>query len=154
MDIDISEVSESDLPAIVGLLNEVDKFYEGEVIERPEERSDRVASVLFGENRSVRVLVARADGGRVVGFASFSFLWPAAGSSRSLYLKELYITGDYRKLGIGGELMQAVFNVAEKAGCSRVEWTTDTSNLDAQRFYEKLGESASSSKIFYRHETA
>lgn len=36
--------------------------------------------------------------------------------------------------------------------CSRVEWTTDEDNIEAQQFYEKLGVPANPSKIFYRVE--
>lgn len=35
-------------------------------------------------------------------------------------------------------------------GCSRVEWTTDTGNSGARRFYESLGAAPLATKIFYR----
>ena len=35
------------------------------------------------------------------GMASYSFLWPAAGLTRSLYLKELYVAQDWQRQGIG-----------------------------------------------------
>jgi ribosomal protein S18 acetylase RimI-like enzyme len=148
----IAKASEDDVSAIVKLLNEVDQFYGDEVTESSTERADRVASVLFGRDSSAYALVASAKGGDIIGFASYSFLWPAAGSSQSLYLKELYIANDHRKSGAGRQLMQELFNIAKEENCSRVEWTTDTTNIDAQGFYERLGESAFSGKIFYRHE--
>ncbi len=50
--------------------------------------------------------------------------------------------------------MQSLFDIAKSEACSRVEWTTDTSNADAVRFYEKLGASPFSEKVFYRYELA
>jgi GNAT superfamily N-acetyltransferase len=88
----------------------------------------------------------------VAGIAAYSFLWPAVGSTRSLYLKELYVPAAYRGQGVGKLLMHAVFETAAKLGCSRVEWTTDTSNTVAQAFYARLGLPRHPSKVFYRVE--
>ena len=86
--------------------------------------------------------------------AAYSFLWPAAGLTRSLYLKELYIGEGYRRRGAGRLLMQALFEVAGQHGCSRVEWTTDSGNAGAQAFYEMLRLPRHPSKVFYRVEGA
>jgi GNAT superfamily N-acetyltransferase len=88
----------------------------------------------------------------MVGFAAYSFLWPAIGLTRSLYLKELYVSGAARKKGIGRVLMQRLYQIAAKNECSRVEWTTDRDNVDAQRFYAQLGVPVKESKLFYRIE--
>jgi GNAT superfamily N-acetyltransferase len=40
--------------------------------------------------------------------ASYSFLWPAAGVTRSLYLKELYVAQDWQRQGIGKLLMDSL----------------------------------------------
>jgi GNAT superfamily N-acetyltransferase len=56
-----------------------------------------------------------------VGFASYSFLWPAAGLTQSLYLKELFVTAKARRQGVGQALMERLIDIAKKAGCSRVE---------------------------------
>jgi ribosomal protein S18 acetylase RimI-like enzyme len=77
-------------------------------------------------------------------------LWPAIGLTRSLYLKELYVPESLRRTGIGKLLMKNLFEIAVKHDCSRVEWTTDSDNPNAQRFYELLGVPQNSSKLFYR----
>jgi GNAT superfamily N-acetyltransferase len=84
--------------------------------------------------------------------AAYSFLWPAAGLTRSLYLKELYVGERYRRHGAGELLMRALFEMAGQRGCSRVEWTTDSGNAGAQAFYEMLRLPRRPSKIFYRAE--
>ncbi len=39
-------------------------------------------------------------------------------------------------------MMAQIFKVAKDNDCSRVEWTTDDDNAEAQCFYEKLGVTA------------
>jgi GNAT superfamily N-acetyltransferase len=82
--------------------------------------------------------------------AAYSFLWPAVGLTASLYPKELYVAEAYRRTGVGRLLMDGLYDVARRRGLSRVEWTTDKSNGDAQAFYEALGARRLTSKIFYR----
>jgi GNAT superfamily N-acetyltransferase len=92
------------------------------------------------------------DDDELVGLASYSFLWPAAGVTRSLYLKELYVAQARRRQGIGKLLMENLFAVATKHRCSRVEWTTDQESKEAQRFYAELGVPIHDDKLFYRSE--
>jgi hypothetical protein len=48
--------------------------------------------------------------------------------------------------------MRHLYEIAVKHKCTRVEWTTDSGNLDAQRFYAELGVPVNESKLFYRVE--
>jgi GNAT superfamily N-acetyltransferase len=93
---------------------------------------------------------AQVDDRKLAGFACYSFLWPAAGLTRSLYLKELYVSGTARRAGVGARLMPGLFEIAVTTGCSRVEWTTDQDNAQAQAFYRVLGVAPLTSKVFYR----
>jgi RimJ/RimL family protein N-acetyltransferase len=43
---------------------------------------------------------------------------------------------------------------ASNQGCTRVEWTTDSSNVAAQAFYTSLGLNQEPSKLFYRLDLA
>jgi GNAT superfamily N-acetyltransferase len=139
--------------AIAGLLDDLDRFYGAAEAEPDGQRVRHVREALFGERRGASAMLAW-DKGRAVGFASYSFLWPAAGSTRSLYLKELYVAGDYRGTGVGRSLMDALCQVAAEHDCSRVEWTTDDDNPGAVQFYQALGCVPLRSKIFYRIDLA
>jgi GNAT superfamily N-acetyltransferase len=86
----------------------------------------------------------------LVGLATYSFLWPAAGVTRSLYLKELYVTDTYRRKGVGARLMREIFSVARAQNCSRVEWTTEVENVDARQFYSTTGASLQDGKVLFR----
>lgn len=138
-----------DEAAIAALLAELDEFYGDPPEGAPAERAELVRAALLGDPPAAMALLAW-DGPALAGFASYSFLWPAAGLTTSLYLKELYVAGSYRRTGTGKLLMEGLYRIAAERGCPRVEWTTDTSNPGAQAFYESLGVKPLPAKIFYR----
>ncbi len=147
----ISTAGPSDTAAIAGLLAEMGRFYRAPQTEPLEERERQIRDALFGDPPAAHALLAR-DGDRLAGMAAYSFLWPAAGLTRSLYLKELYVAEGYRRRGTGTLLMRAVCEMAGKHRCSRIEWTTDRGNTRAQEFYRRLGFPFQPAKIFYRIE--
>jgi GNAT superfamily N-acetyltransferase len=150
--IQLTDAVPADAPAIASLLAELDAFYGGTPEGVPDERSEQVRRVLSGDPPVARVLLAW-DGPALAGLASWSLLWPAAGLTTSLYLKELYVAQAHRRAGTGRLLMEGIHQIASERGCSRVEWTTDTGNTRAQHFYESLGATPLSTKIFYRQAT-
>ncbi len=48
--------------------------------------------------------------------------------------------------------MHALFELAMKHDCSRVEWQTEATSQDAHRFYVELGVPVFEGKAFYRLE--
>ncbi|WBB78597.1 GNAT family N-acetyltransferase [Micromonospora sp. WMMD882] len=60
--------------------------------------------------------------------------------------------GEARRRGVGKLLMDRLVEVAATNSCSRIEWTTDRDNAQAQHFYEKLGVAQNDNKVFYRLE--
>jgi GNAT superfamily N-acetyltransferase len=135
--------------AITALLEETDAFYGVTEFGPFEQRVEQVREALFGNVPAAQMLLAW-DEKQLVGLASYSFLWPAADLTRSLFLKELYVAKPYWRSGVGGVLMQSLFELATQHDCSRVEWLADDDNPGAQQFYEALGVQPERSKIFYR----
>jgi GNAT superfamily N-acetyltransferase len=146
-----SDANPRDVAAMADLFLEMDRFYGEDVTEPTDPKIRQITSVLFGD-RPLAYAVLAWDGQSLIGMAAYSFLWPAARTTKSLYLKELYVRQSHRRRGVGKLLMERIFNLAKDNDCSRVEWTTDEGNLEAQRFYEKIGVPANPSKIFYRVE--
>lgn len=136
---------------LVVLLEEMDRHYGSTELAPLEQRVSQITDALFGDVPAAFALLAWADD-QLVGLASYSFLWPAVGVTRSLYLKELYVAQANRRTGIGKLLMESLFALAARHGCSRVEWTTDSESKGAQRFYQELGVLVNSGKLFYRVE--
>jgi GNAT superfamily N-acetyltransferase len=147
----VSPAQPSDVPALADLMQELDRFYGATEVDPLDQRSHQIASMLFGETPAAHVLLAR-DASELVGMAAYSYLWPAAGVTASLYLKELYVHQAHRGKGIGRALMQQLCAVAAKNGCSRVEWTTDNDNTSARRFYDALRAPVYPDKLLYRLE--
>lgn len=145
----IAAAGPSDAEAIADLMEEVDRFYGATEIAPFEQRVTDISAALFGPTPASYVLLARQNH-TVVGLASYSFLWPAVGVTRSLFLKELYVRQERKRQGIGMALMQEVCRVARDSGCSRVEWQTETTNGNAQAFYRALGARVFEGKVFYR----
>jgi GNAT superfamily N-acetyltransferase len=150
--ITIADAMPGDEDAIAALCRELDDYYGQPTAGTPQQRADRVRAVFFAGQPMARALLAW-DGPSLAGLASYSFLWPAAGLSASLYLKELYVAAACRRAGTGTLLINRLFAVAAEKGCARVEWTTDAGNTSARAFYEALGATPLPAKIFYRTAT-
>jgi GNAT superfamily N-acetyltransferase len=150
-DITISPATSADIPAMSRLLAEMDQFYGSPGTEPDQEHEQQIRQALFGQTPAGYALLAR-NSHHLVGLAAYSFLWPAVGLTRSLYLKELYVADACRRRGVGELLMDALYQVAAEHHCSRVEWTTDTDNPGAMAFYAGLGVPVKASKVFYRVE--
>src|SRR5580692_11792044 len=141
--ITVSTAQPGDVPAIVGLLEELGRYYGVTETETRGRRMGQVSEMLFGSPPTAYVLLARDadgaatrdgdeaadpdrdgpgwegagwDGGLVAGMAAYSFLWPTVGTARSLFLKELYVADGYRRRGVGKALMRAVFETATVLG--------------------------------------
>ncbi|MYQ43945.1 GNAT family N-acetyltransferase [Streptomyces sp. SID4985] len=142
----ISEATEADSNEIARLLGEIEAYYGGPDTAPP---ADEVRAALFGDRPAATVLLARDDD-QVLGMASYTFLWPAAGADTSIYLKELFVRASARRRGVAGALMDAVAEAGRTAGCSRLEWTADTDNPPALAFYEARGAKENPGKVAYR----
>lgn len=149
--VSILPATPADLADLAELIAEMEAFY-GE--DEPTEVAARnTEHALFSETPYAHALLARVDH-RLAAFATYSFLWPASGTSGSLYLKELYVRSDDRRLGIGRQLMDELSKIAAIHQCSRIEWTTDTENTDTQQFYTDLGHHPHTGKLLYRIDLA
>lgn len=149
--VEIRPAESRDVQALAVLMDELDRFYGAAAVEPPDLRIPQIAASLFQEPRAGYVLLAW-EKAQLVGMAAYSFLWPAAGVTRSLYLKELYVSEAFRRKDIGTLLMREVCQVAAEHACSRIEWTADAGNVLAEVFYEQLGVPKNKGKILYRLE--
>ncbi|WP_199573914.1 cyclophane-containing RiPP N-acetyltransferase HaaN [Streptomyces murinus] len=149
----IRPAEKRDVPALAELIEEIERFYGAADtdIQPLEERLAQVEEALFGSPPLAAALLVEDDAGDLAGLAAYSFLWPAAGSSHSLFLKELYVRDSLRRAGIGARLMEELRALAAaRPGCGRLEWMTDRDNPGARAFYRSLGFAEYEGKIVYR----
>jgi GNAT superfamily N-acetyltransferase len=107
--VEIRPAEQRDAEAFAVLMEDLDRYYGATDTELPGQRVRQIAENLFES------------------------------MTRSLYLKELYVTKEFRCKGIGALLMQQLCQVAVEHECSRVEWTSDQNNTLAEAFYGRLG---------------
>ncbi|MFE2429391.1 cyclophane-containing RiPP N-acetyltransferase HaaN [Streptomyces sp. NPDC059373] len=154
MSVTIRPAEKNDVRALSELIEEIERFYGStdSDIQPFDERQSQVEEALFGSPPLASALLVQDDEtGDIIGLAAYSFLWPAAGSSHSLFLKELYVRDTLRQQGIGARLMNELRAIAAaRPGCSRVEWMTDRDNPIARSFYQSLGFAEFDGKIVYR----
>ncbi|MFE2696348.1 cyclophane-containing RiPP N-acetyltransferase HaaN [Streptomyces mirabilis] len=151
MSVTIRPADKRDITAVAELIEEIEPFYESTEIQPFEERRAQVEEALFGSPPLASALLVEDEAGDIVGLAAYSFLWPSAGSTHSLFLKELYVRDTLRRQGVGARLMDELRAVAAaRPGCSRVEWMTDRDNPGARAFYKSLGFAEFDGKIVYR----
>ena len=100
-----------------------------------------LASSLFAERPAAEAIIARQDGpaGPAAGFALFFHTFSTFLGRRSLWLEDLFVYPRFRGGGLGRALIGHVGGLARERGCGRFEWSVLDWNVDAIRFYEKLG---------------
>ena len=137
------------LETATDLLRDMSVHYNGlDASERPEVRRNLVENIL-GEHSGVQLVLA-LEGGRAIGLASISILYPAKKERGQLFMKELYVASDSRGSGVGRALMQFVARYALDKACIRFDWTVDATNADALEFYRQLGAHPSQEKVYFR----
>ncbi|MFF1680784.1 cyclophane-containing RiPP N-acetyltransferase HaaN [Streptomyces sp. NPDC058256] len=153
MTVTIRAAEKSDVRGLAELIEEIERFYGAADAEiQPfDERRDQVEGALFGSPPLASALLVEDEAGDIVGLAAYSFLWPSAGSTHSLFLKELYVRDPLRRQGVGAQLMSELRALAAaRPACSRVEWMTDRDNPGSRAFYTSLGFAEFDGKIVYR----
>jgi GNAT superfamily N-acetyltransferase len=104
---------------------------------------------LFGERPYAEVVLAEWEG-QVAGFALFFHNFSTFLAKPGIYLEDLFVRPALRGHGIGTALLVHLAHVAVQRGCGRLEWSVLDWNVDAIRFYEKLGARAQDAWTVYR----
>ena len=104
---------------------------------------------LFDEPRSSKALICEVDG-KPVGFAVYFASYSTWLGHHGIYLEDLFVSPEYRGLGAGKRLLQAVARIAVEEGCRRMEWSVLDWNEPAINVYEAIGAQAQSEWIRYR----
>lgn len=91
----------------------------------------------FGPVRRFECLIAEHDG-KAVGFALFFHSYSTFEGRTGLYLEDLFVVEDARKLGAGRALMCRLATLALERNCARLELSVLDWN-PARGFYQQLG---------------
>ncbi|MGP0820793.1 MULTISPECIES: GNAT family N-acetyltransferase [unclassified Serratia (in: enterobacteria)] len=141
----------SDIPELATLFVEMESYYFGEGSANYGEMRRYLAEKVFSTYSGVTIIGARKEG-LLLGFATFSLLFPAPRCSGQAFMKELFTSKAARGKGIGKALIQFIAAFALEHGCSRLDWTAEKSNPRAGDFYLSLGASLIKEKQYFRLE--
>jgi GNAT superfamily N-acetyltransferase len=133
-----------DAKALVGLVRDLARY------EKLKPLSPAAARrLVLDAGRRFRVLMAEADG-KPVGYAIYFFTYSTFLARPTLYLEDVFVHPDYRRLGLGGLFFAELRREARRERCGRMEWQVLDWNTPAQRFYRKLGAKPLEDWITYR----
>ena len=92
----------------------------------------------FGPDPAFAGLVA-TSGTDLLGYLLYHRGYELDDAARILYLLDLYVREDARRLGVGRSLVSEAANVCRALGGSQLYWSVYRVNPSAFEFYEKLG---------------
>ena len=141
--VSIRPARREDVAAIVAMLADDHLGSARERVEDPLPASYYEAFARVERDQNLQLVVAESEG-RVVGCLQLAIL-PGLSSQGGLrgLLEDVRVASDCRSRGIGEQLVQWAVTEAKARGCNLVELLTHQTRTDAQRFYKRLGFTAS-----------
>lgn len=134
-----------DLDALVALCAEHAVYEQASSV--PAGAHDRLAQALFAEPR--RLLGWVAEDGEPIGYLTATLDFSTWRAREFLHMDCLYVREGYRGVGIGLSLFEALRNHSRTLGVDEIQWQTPDWNMDAARFYRRLG-AVEAAKLRYR----
>jgi GNAT superfamily N-acetyltransferase len=136
-----------DVPVIAELIRGLARYekLEHEVVMTEEKLTDS----LFGEHRYAETLIAE-ESGEPIGFALFFHNYSTFLAQPGIYLEDLFVLPERRGGGVGRALLERLAGLAVERGCGRLEWAVLDWNVDAIKFYERLGARPNADWTVYR----
>lgn len=132
----IRPVQVKDIPSLIQLCREHAAFEQNENAIEP--NPDNLRRALFSPTPDLGCLVADT-GATLLGYASYMRQYTTWDACHYLYLDCLYLRPEVRRQGIGYQLMIQIRHIADEWQCDTIQWQTPDFNMNAIRFYEKLG---------------
>ena len=132
------------------LLSLVNALADYEKLKRPSRAAcARLLRDAFGKRKRIDVYLAFVDK-QAVGYAIFFETYSSFLALPTLYLEDIFVLKEFRKLKIGYKLFQKVLAEAKRRGCGRMEWSVLDWNKLAINFYDKIGARQMKEWLLYR----
>jgi len=135
-DVAIRRATAADGAAFIALVRGLAAY---EKLEPPSpEGEKRLLRDAFGEKPRIEVLLVETAG-RAIGYAIFFETYSSFLALPTLYLEDLFVMPEARRLGAGRAVMTWLAREAIRRGCGRLEWVVLDWNALAIDFYDRLG---------------
>lgn len=92
---------------------------------------------IFDRKKAEVIFALHED--KPVGFALFFHNFSTFLGRAGIFLEDLYVSPEYRKLGYGKELLGTLAKIAKERECGRLEWNCLDWNTPSIGFYKSLG---------------
>ena len=133
----IELVTEADLPDLLPLMRGYCEFYE---VDPSDEALLAMSRELIDDHDKEGLqLIARAEDGRAVGFATVFWTWSTLSAARIGVMNDLFVAPEARGSGAAASLIEACADRCRERGIAQLDWTTAHDNLRAQKLYDRVG---------------
>jgi len=133
---EISIANMNDLPELIELLNDL---FTQDIEFVPDLKKQKQGLEAIINNPEIgEILVLKGDG-KILGMVSLLFSISTALGGKVAILEDMIIHQDYRKKGLGKELLNKAINFSKERNCLRLTLLTDFNNDVAINFYEHFG---------------
>jgi GNAT superfamily N-acetyltransferase len=129
----VRDAVDADLPEILAMVHELAAYERepGAVVFDEREFARNV----FGNGAVAQVLIAETPDGAVAGFAVWFRTFSTWLGKSGIWLEDLFVRPEHRRLGLGRELLTALHARTD----GRVEWAVLDWNTPAHDFYRSIG---------------
>jgi GNAT superfamily N-acetyltransferase len=126
----------ADVPAIHQLVQDLASYEKS--LPEVAATEDDLRRALLADPPAVFAHVAE-QGGQVAGFALWFLSFSTWEGRHGIYLEDLYVRPDVRRLGLGRALLAELARICVARGYARLEWSVLDWNSPARAFYASLG---------------
>jgi ADP-ribose pyrophosphatase YjhB (NUDIX family)/ribosomal protein S18 acetylase RimI-like enzyme len=140
-DVVLRRATADDVQAVVGLIAD-DQL--GATREDPADLTAYLRAFAAIDADPSQLLVVVAEGAAVVGTMQLSFIpGLSRGGAMRGQVEAVRVAASHRGRRLGEQMIRWAVDESARRGCALVQLTTDKSRVDAHRFYERLGFTAS-----------
>ena len=133
----IEIVTEADLSDLLLLMRGYCEFYE---VDPSDEALLAMSRTLIADpEREGLQLIARAEDGSAVGFATIFWTWSTLSASRIAVMNDIFLSPDARGSGAAAELIEACADRCRERDVVELNWQTAHDNVRAQKLYDRVG---------------
>jgi GNAT superfamily N-acetyltransferase len=132
----IRQALPADAEALVDLCREHAEFERSDY--EVDGKASRLSAALFSSAPRLYAWVAVVSR-NPIGYATASREYSTWGAREYLHMDCLFVRAQHRGAGVGAALLDSVVQFARAYGLNEVQWQTPDWNVDASRFYRRLG---------------
>ena len=134
--ISVRPATPDDVPLILAFIRELAEYEN--LTHEVSATEELLQTTMFGPRAFAETLIGSVNGDPA-GFAVFLYNYSTFLALPGIYLEDIYVRPEYRKLGLGKALLTTVARIAVERGCGRYEWSVLDWNTPSIQFYESLG---------------